>query len=337
MRSKTNNSTTINSKKINCTKINSTKINSATMTLVKSMLFILMAMPAILQAHEYFHWEKGDQATYTGNVNQLAVTSAAIKQSGQWVFVSDFAGLGDQWVYGGPAKGIYLYKHGTYQKIPDHTFAVGSQTSVSLGACHDDVTVTLNAKNLSIDTPAAQFKNVIELAISGSVCRDAGVTKIWFAQGVGVVQWQTTTVQGSESYSLLRARVGTDEYPAKQGINVSGNLPAPQLKHTPGMTLKASLAVTNHTKADLNLAFSTPRKLDMVLIDNSGNEVQRLSNDIGPELTVIVVDQLASGKTNHYHAEMVLSDTIPAGDYALRVELNTWGPATAVIAPISLQ
>lgn len=332
MRSKTNNSTIINSKKIN-----STIVNRVTMILAKSMLFILMALPAIVQAHEYFDWEKGDQATYTGNVNQSAITSAAMKQSGQWVLVSDFAGLGDQWVYGGPAKGIYLYKHGTYQKIPDHTFAVGSQTSVSLGACHDDVTVTLNAKNLSIDTPAAQFKNVIELAITGSVCRDAGVTKIWIAQGVGVVQWQTTTVQGSQNYSLLRARVGTDEYPAKKGISVSGNMPGPQLKYTPGMALKASLAITNHTKTDLDLVFSTPRKLDMVLIDSSGNEVQRLSKGIGPELTVIVVDQLASGKTNHYHAEMVLSDTIPAGDYALRVELNTWGPATAVMAPISLQ
>lgn len=302
------------------------------------VVLLLLSLPSLLHAHEYFPWQADDQATYLSDLNKTNYQSEVLRKSGKWVYVKNFAGMGDHWVYAGASTGIYLYYNGDLQQLPDHTFAIGDSTRIDLGGCQENVAVSLFAKGLSISTPAGQFEDVIELDVSGSQCRDAGVTKLWFAKGVGVVRWSAMTIQGPEHFALSDAHIGTVRYPMSQGLTISAQFPAPIINLASQNVVRTAITLTNNTAKTMTLDFATSQRFDILLKDAKGQEITRLSA-AQAYLQVLGSETVKPGKSLTYSGVLNLPETLKAGDYALAVEITTRGPAPrpTVSTPIIIE
>lgn len=302
-----------------------------------SCALLMLFLPTLLLAHEYFPWSEGDYATYTSLNHNKTYESTVTRTSQAWRRVSNFAGLGEQWVYAGDTTGIYIYRNGTYTQLPDHTFDVGSSTTANLGECHDNVTITLFAKHDRYALNTGEFNDVIELHVSDSACQDAGVTKIWLAKGVGVIAWQSMTIAGPDLASLSKARIGEREYPLQQGITVSANLPGPALDWKPNLNLYTSVKVTNNNSEAITLSFSSGKAFDIALINTAtGRVVQRASE--GKFYTqAFQFEEIEPGQSSYFAGEMLLKDGIEPGAYILQVEVTTHEQPHIISAPLTLR
>lgn len=290
------------------------------------VLMLFLSLPSMLYAHDYFAWQSGDQASYVSDLYDTEVKSEVVKKSRDWVFVKNFAGMGDHWVYGGASTGLFLYYAGELQQLPDHTFAIGDSRTVNLGGCQENVSVSLFAKGLSVSTAAGQFDDVIELDISGSRCRDAGVTKVWFAKGVGVIGWSSMNIQGPERFDLNDAEIGQVRYPMSKGIAISANFPHPKINLETQRTISAAITLTNHSSETLRLDFSSSQRFDIILMNAAGEAIHRLSAS-QVFLQVLGSEMIKAGKSITYSGKLNLPEGLKAGNYALAVEITTMGPA----------
>jgi hypothetical protein len=302
-----------------------------------SRLLLLVFFPSLTLAHDYFSWEKNDHATYISSNHQTTYESKVIRTSQAWRRVTNFAGLGEQWIYAGSTSGIYLYRDGRYTQLPDHTFSIGSTTTAYLGGCQDGVKITLFAKDQSLTTSGGQFDDVLELHVTGSDCRDAGITRIWLAKGVGVIAWESMTIAGPDMALLAEAKIGRVDYPMLEEVTLSANLPKPSMNFAPNLSLDASIQITNNTQETITYTFSSGQLFDIILTDmDSGKVVQRYSD--GMAFTqAITTKALRPGQSLSFGGEMTLNDDVRAGNYTISVEITTMGYPTAVSAPLTLR
>jgi len=302
-------------------------------------VLFLWCFPTALLAHELFNWQKGDFATYVSDFNHAEVTSSVINTFGHWAYIKNFAGMGNQWVFRGNTRGLYLYRSGKNHQLPDASFSIGSSTLVSLGGCQNEVTVTLHAKELQVTTKAGIFNNVIELHFSGSQCSDAGIQRVWLAKDVGVIQWESSTIRGPETFELNAASIGGEDYPKVQGISVTANMPGPilSLEETSSNPLKASMTITNHTEQTLHYEFNSSARFDIVIVDSEGEIKQRWSDD-QLFLTVMGSEYIAPGKSLTFGGLITLDETLISGQYFVRFELTAIGHhAPSVTVPLLLE
>lgn len=294
------------------------------MKLLRYVLLVL-GFPTVLYAHDYFPWGADDYAVYLESRHQTEQKSTVQRAVEDWRYVTNFAGFGDQWVYAGETRGIYIYRDGEYYQLPDDTFEVGESTQVNFGGCNEDVTVTLLSKNQTMLRDAARFENVITLQVSDHPCSDAGVRSLNLAKGVGVIDWRELSLDGSISYELSEGMINRVEYPVVPddmgGIVLSAKLPGPVIKLTDDLALPVSMKVTNVSENDVNVTFFSWEAWNISLTDENGEHVQQAPSEfVGSAVVEDTV--LPAGQSYEMNRRFVAADPLEPGTYTIEVRMN---------------
>lgn len=167
--------------------------------LLATCLGITLLFPATASAHEYLPTSPGQSWTYVSDYGAV-VESQITSWSGSWFRFSRFANLRDQWVWTNEKDAaIWLLRADGARRLP--RFARGWTASVDLGC--SPATVRFDAKDLLLDVPAGSFSGVVKLSVDAP-CIDAGATTIWFARGVGIIQWSENTLFGNVTFRMVR-------------------------------------------------------------------------------------------------------------------------------------
>lgn len=169
-----------------------------------SLLLVLAAAPSAL-ANDYVSENPDDWFRFQNTTTGAEVESRMAYDLGGWRLWTNFAGLGDTWIYTADNHDYaWLWNGQTYTLLGNLDGAVGSARTIDMAPCNQGSAVV--ASRGPLQTPAGDFAEVTELQLQTS-CADAGVSRIWFAKGVGVVGWAEQSIMGEQVYELTAAFV----------------------------------------------------------------------------------------------------------------------------------
>jgi len=294
----------------------------------------LSVLSAPAWAGDYLPARLHDHATYVGQPLQVTQHAEVDRRRGDWRHFTAFAGWAPRWLSSpGDSERLYLLDdQRVRQLLTDFDRAVGFSSNITLGPCnHGEVIIT--AKDLVLDTPAGRFDQVVRLDLATS-CVDAGVTSLWFAKGVGLVQWQETTLAGLQSYVLSEGLVDGVSYPRPSGLTVSGEFPGteawidmmPVIGERPVASVRVSLQLSNHTDEVLTYHFGSSQRYDILLIDAAGQVVAQWSADKAfaqMAATLLLEPGQSIRFSDALELKTLSGEAVPAGDYRLIMQLTS--------------
>ncbi len=79
--------------------------------------------------------------------------------------------------------------------------------------CEDGASLRIGARDEVVMVPAGQFKQVIRIDFM-TKCADAGITREWFAPGVGLIRREETSIAGPVISELVYAELGEKVLPS---------------------------------------------------------------------------------------------------------------------------
>lgn len=165
----------------------------------------LLAGSGTAYANDYISENPNDWFRYEDSRTGDTKRSEMQYDGGGWRLWSNFAGLGEMWIYTESSHDYFwIWDGSTYQFVANLSGNTGSGTRTNIPPCNRGTAMI--GERGSITTPAGTFTNAVRLDLSTS-CADAGVTSIWFAKGVGVVKWSEQSFAGERTYELAAASV----------------------------------------------------------------------------------------------------------------------------------
>ncbi|RPI22231.1 MAG: hypothetical protein EHM61_22755 [Acidobacteria bacterium] len=216
-------------------------------------------------------------------------------------------------------------------------------------ACEDGATLTIGARDEVVSVPAGEFRHVIRVDHIPR-CVDAGITREWFAPGVGLVRRESTSIAGAVVSELVYAELGDIILP-KSVYSTSLLLSSPTYGHNlmppidPSKVarVQGTFVVRNQTEGPAELLFpSACVTLQLEVRDAEGKLVlQKLPEIVCPAI-VLKVDLAKQPLVVPF--SLVLADKdgkpLPDGSYSLTVVLLTSVPhetlRPAARAPIQI-
>lgn len=298
---------------------------------------VLATLSPIIAADDYVPWGKDDFAVYESDSFEIIKKSTVDFTIGSWRHFTEFGGLGKFWVYANPlSENVYLYssENNSLQYFVDFDSAVGTTTSINVPPCNTG-NVVVAAKNQSLSIPAGNFNQVVRLDLQTS-CADAGVSNMWFAKGVGPVQWAETNITGRVLFSMLNGHINGQNYPKSSGIVLRGQFPDPTLwidrmpiipDPPPIKTTRVGMTIENHSREVLSYDFSSSQKFDIYIYDERGNLVSKWSRGKG-FLTVVTHVEIPPGESFRVGGEVELAyddgQPLKPGNYKLRIFLTNY-------------
>ena len=292
-----------------------------------------------VSANEYIPWQNGDYAIYQSDKFNITKQSTVDLKVGNWLRFTEFAGLGNYWVFAAPSSDrVYLYSPLDYSfhHLVDFNAAVGSKTHINVNPCNIG-DVSIGAKNEQLSTPAGIFYNVIRLDLETS-CADAGVTNMWFAKDVGPVQWAESNFIGRIVYQMAKGHINGETYPKAAGVVLQGQFPDPTLwinrmppipVPPPIVTTRVSMTVENHSQETLTYNFSSAQQFDIYVINEKEEVVSKWSRDhFFIQIPTIV--EIKSGESFSIGGAVELAydngEPLQEGNYKLRIFLTNYDP-----------
>jgi hypothetical protein len=299
----------------------------------------LMALPSLAQAGTYLPWQAGDEAVFEDAGTGLEETiEIAGTYRGSWLRYSNFFGLQTRWVKSSPHNEVIKYWDGNRVRVfMDMDAPVGTTVPVDFAPCNEG-DATLAARGLQIQTPAGSFDEVIRIDLETS-CIDAGIEQIFFAKGVGPIQWSTTTLIGALAFQLSEGNIAGQSYPQAWGVAVTGRFEtdSPWINKMPfagppppPTTYRAGIRLANDTSYPLTYQFNSTQQFDILIFDESGALVSSWSRNLGFGDVVFQVT-VEPGDALEFTGEVELTtdtgEDLPPGNYTVRAELTSWPTA----------
>lgn len=157
-------------------------------------------------------WEYNNHYnTISGQPKVLKVTDSTVQGMAVWYKTSNLLD-GDPWVtlvgtkkptlrMGIPNGITNLFQFG---QPKGHSYSV-------YGFAWTNGGMKVGATNEKVVTPAGTFMNCYRLDVTKTIVADDGYSQFWFAPGIGLVQYSTFWIGGSQIHALERAAIkGTD-------------------------------------------------------------------------------------------------------------------------------
>ncbi len=152
--------------------------------------------------------------------------------------------------------------------------------------CEDGAKLTIGARDEVITVPAGEFKQVIRIDFM-TMCLDAGITREWFAPGVGLVRREETSFGGPVVSELVYAEIGEKVFPASvystalqlSASSYVNNLEPPvDLSKLP--RVRGTFVVHDNTDEPAELVFSLACRGLQLEVRNQAGEVVLLVNTL---------------------------------------------------------
>ncbi len=217
--------------------------------------------------------------------------------------------------------------------------------------CEDGASLRIGARDEVVTVPAGQFKQVVRIDFM-TKCADAGITREWFAPGVGLIRREETSIAGPVISELVYAELGEKVLPSavysitlqlSSSRYVNNLMPAVDPSKLPRVS--GALIVRDKTDEPGHLVFSSSC-IDLKLeIRNQVGEVVLSTTALGPVGCLAVVTRVDLGKEAlvvPFSFKLADKDgkPLPDGAYSLTAVLLTHGDehpaATAMIQVTSV-
>lgn len=296
-------------------------------------------------ASEYIPWQKNDFLLYKSDANRQQTLSID-QTSSVWRHVTNFSAFGPTWIYSGSlSEEVKLYSPDTisFQTFIDFNLTVGSSRSINILPCNTG-TVTIAEKNTQLSVPAGVFSDVIQINLESN-CSDAGVTSIWFAKHIGIIQWTELNIAGIERFQLQQATISGEVFPANQGLIVKAVFPdskiwinqmPPLPNDTP--TVLLSMQIENYMDHEVKYEFNTSQRYDIIIRNEIGETVSQWSRDMN--FLTVVGDIIIPPKGKYNIANTIdltneLNEVLPPGNYQFEILMTSpTGPKVSQIIEI---
>jgi len=254
-------------------------------------------------ASQYIPWHEKDYSSFKSD-NDQQVTLRIDSTSSIWRHVTDFAGFGPTWLYSGAqSEELMLYSPDTitFQSLINFDSALETRQSIEILPCNvGDIIIA--EKDASLTVTAGTFNQVIRLDLETS-CSDAGITHIWFAKNVGIIQWTELNIAGDVTYQLQEASIDGKLIHMAENISITYQFPESKIwinpipplpNEIPTATL--GLEIVNHLNHDLNYHFGSSQLIDIIVRNELGELVTQWSRD-KMFLTVVNDVVISTGET----------------------------------------
>ena len=292
-----------------------------------------------VSANEYIPWQKDDFAIYQSDTFNITKHSTLDLKVGNWHRFTEFAGLGNYWVFAAPSSDkVYLYSPLDYSfhHLVDFNAAVGSRTHIDVNPCNIG-DVVIGAKNQQVNTPAGNFFDVVRLDLETS-CADAGVTNMWFAKDVGPIQWAESNFAGRIMYQITKGHISGETYPKATGIVLQSKFPDPTLwinrmppipVPPPIVTTNVAMTIENRSQETLTYNFGSAHQFDIYVINEKGEVVSKWSRDrLFIQIPTII--EIKPGENFRVGGDVELAyengEPLQEGNYKLRIFLTNYDP-----------
>ncbi|MCO7224313.1 BsuPI-related putative proteinase inhibitor [Pleionea sp. CnH1-48] len=240
-------------------------------TLNRSLLGLTCAVfSSVAFSNDYLIHANEDYSKYVGANEQVEESKVVDTYGDNWKQYSSFLGSKNQWVWTDSSNKFYLYNNDSNRAylFADLDAAVGSTFDIELDAC--TTKAEIQQRDLTVDTVAGQFNNVVELTFSGP-CADAGYSRALFAPTLGLVSYEYITFAGSQEMKLDSAFINGVEYKKTfDQISVSMDYAAKRVFTNTQNMIPAYITLTNKSDSDYVMQFSTTQTFDIELIDDNG-------------------------------------------------------------------
>jgi hypothetical protein len=144
--------------------------------------FAAITISSTAYAGNYVVGSQGDTWTYSNES-----TSEITATSGTWRKFSDFANMGEQWIYSGSNSNyVYYWDGSTHQVFANLGANIGTTFSVSESMCYAEE-LEITAKNTTVETDAGTFTDTVTIS-----CGDRETV---FAKDMGIVKQFDTQPQ----------------------------------------------------------------------------------------------------------------------------------------------
>jgi agmatine deiminase len=176
-----------------------------------AVIGIALVLPTVTDANDYLPNNTNNRYSFVNSKSGQTVSSQIEQEYGQWRLWSNIGGFGSTWVYTATGTDYFWFWTGqTYELVGDLGGNNGVGKNVQLGGCNNGDAFVANRGTLTV--PAGIFNDVTHLQFDSS-CSDAGVTGVWFAKGIGVVQWTEQNIAGEQTFQLASAQVDGRLFP----------------------------------------------------------------------------------------------------------------------------
>ncbi len=325
-----------------------------------SVLTLLsLAAPAAAQhsAQDLFPNQSGNEWRYeiTGRIASPDEEIRVVGRSGGWAKVEGFVGTHWWWMSGQSGR-IWVWNpsRGTYGLVFDLSAnGAPARADIEGAACLDQTEWEVVDRAYTATTPVGPFHDCVVLVNRRPVCADAGVGRIVFAPGVGIVEYGWTTIAGPNTARLSYADVDGKVY-AKPASTFTGGLstrlaidkpayyvfqnrmpvvgtPPPGYGQPQAETIKARFEVANEAAEAAPFQFTSSQRYDFRIKDASGQVLYTWSAAVMFMQVVSNMD-LLPGETWTYEQDIPLQglvNALPDGEYVLEAE-HTGHPKQAL-------
>ena len=265
-------------------------------------------------------------------------TVRVIRRSGGWSYFQGVPGWGNGWIWeSGTDARAWIWNPNTaaYTFWLDLGVGVGKDFSVASNAgmgCWDGASYRVSKEDFEAGTPVGTFKQAVEIVLTGQACTDAGVSRIVFASGFGIVEYETLSILGPRRWIIQHALVDGQEY--------SGNAVAPGLRSSATLDravysvttaidgaavpdlMRLRLAIENGTGDVIDYIYFSGQTFDIAVADSQGREVHRWS--FGKAFPPVVTDKhLLPGDSlsigDNFELRDNFGEALPPGNYTVEI------------------
>lgn len=292
------------------------------------------------KAVDYLPNQAGNEWTYEvkgrlgGGDSRIEVE----RRFGGWAYFAGLPGAGDRWLWASEISArswVWNPATGTIHLWLDLGGPKGSSINVAAGAglgCWDGSEYVVAEENATHRSAVGTFNNCVVIRLERSLCADAGITRMVFALGVGLVEYEEQTIAGPRVHCLTHALVDGEEYKSAPQALVSC-LSIDRYSYTqfyPGVpgaapqadTMRVTLSIENNTQEDIGYTYFSGQTYDIDIYDENGAEVYRWS--FGKAFTEpVIIRELQQGGGISFSEEVELRDNngqlLRGGIYQVRM------------------
>ncbi|MFB3903933.1 MAG: hypothetical protein ACE15E_10800 [Acidobacteriota bacterium] len=200
--------------------------------------------------------------------------------------------------------------------------------------CEDGALLRIGARDEVITVPAGQFKQVIRIDFM-TKCSDAGITREWFAPGVGLIRREEASIAGPVVSELVYAEIAEKVFPTSAyttALQLSSshfvNNLMPPVDPSKLPRVRGAFVVRDRTAEPLELVFPTACRGLLLELRNEAGEVVLSINTIEGVACLAVITRVNVGKKPLVLPfSFALADKdgqpLPDGEYSLTAVLLT--------------
>ena len=312
-----------------------------TVTWVGALVIEAWFLVTLCGASEYLPGRPDDIKVFEDTRFGNTCTMEVDRKLGNWRHYNTFGGFGPLWIWTSPeSECIYVWSDvvDSCQMITDFSKAQGYTSRIDLDPCNRGQSV-LAGREETVLTPAGKFEGSVRVDFQTS-CADAGLTSMWFAPDVGVIQWSSLNIAGPVDHVLLSGTINGEAYPRSLSVSATFSDTSVYLNMMPPVDplsvqeVQASIEVKNGTEHEISFHFVNGQRFEISIFIPLARPVRRFGHRLAHGPTMLAARPAIKPRSCHV-ATGTSPSNLPRPRALPLTAMRPWRAATAMKGPLT--